>query len=302
VGGPFANWLIPLFGWKSLFISGGAAAIVGAAVLYAILPESVRFLTSKGKDPRRIAAMLRRVEPAMAFPEGTTFVVSDEEGRAKDFKPSLLFQGELRFITPLIWIAYIASSFAVFFIVNWTPLVFEALHYTRAEANNAAGLNSLLGALGGLLLMRFTDKRGAIAITPMPVITFVLLLIAGLGALSHDMFRVMAAVIGGFLIGGHFGMHSICGIFYPSAYRANGAGWATSVAKVGSITGPVVGGWVLGTNLPVRNIYAVLAICPAIFAICIYLVGRMHRSILGKEALAAASNPTAILAGPQPVR
>ena len=54
-------------------------------------------------------------------------------------------------------------------------------------------------------------------------------------------------------------------IFYPSAYRANGAGWATSVAKIGSIAGPV-GGWVLGTSLPVRNIYAVLAICPAVFA------------------------------------
>jgi AAHS family 4-hydroxybenzoate transporter-like MFS transporter len=151
-----------------------------------------------------------------------------------------------------------------------------------------------------LLLMRFTDKRGAIAITPMPVVTFVLLLIAGLGALSHDTFRVMAAVIGGFLIGGHFGMHSVCGIFYPSAYRANGAGWATSVAKIGSIAGPAVGGWVLGTSLPVRNIYAVLAVCPAVFAICIYLVGRMHSSILGKEALAAAPKPARILAGSQP--
>ncbi len=299
VGGPFANWLIPMFGWKSLFISGGAAAIVGAAVLFAMLPESVRFLTSKGRDPGVIAAMLRRVTGGRTFPAGATFVVSDEEGRAKDFKPSLLFRGELRFITPLIWVAYIASSFAVFFIVNWTPLVFESLHYTRAEANNAAGLNSLLGAIGGLLLMRFTDKRGAIAITPMPVITFVLLLVAGLGALSHDMFRVMAAVIGGFLIGGHFGMHSVCGIFYPSAYRANGAGWATSVAKIGSIAGPAVGGWVLGTSLPVRNIYAVLAVCPAVFAICIYLVGRMHSSILGREALAAVAEPPAILAGTQ---
>lgn len=302
VGGPFANWLIPLFGWKSLFISGGAAAIVGAAVLYAMLPESVRFLTSKGKDPGRIAATLRRVSRGTMFPSTATYVVSDEEGRAKDFKPSLLFQGELKYITPLIWIAYIASSFAVFFIVNWTPLVFEALHYTREEANNAAGLNSLLGALGGLLLMRFTDKRGAIAITPMPVITFALLLIAGLGALSHDTFRVMAAVIGGFLIGGHFGMHSVCGIFYPSAYRANGAGWATSVAKIGSIAGPAVGGWVLGTSLPVRNIYAVLAVCPAIFAICIYFVGRMHRSMLGREALAVVQKPATILARPQPAR
>ncbi len=133
----------------------------------------------------------------------------------------------------------------------------------------------------------------------MPVITFLLLLIAGLGALSHDMFRVMAAAIGGFLIGGHFGMHSICGIFYPSAYRANGAGWATSVAKIGSIAGPMVGGWVLATNLPVRNIYAVLAICPAIFAICIFWVGRIHSSILGKEAQSRVADDTTRSSAPQ---
>jgi AAHS family 4-hydroxybenzoate transporter-like MFS transporter len=108
----------------------------------------------------------------------------------------------------------------------------------------AAAINFVLGALGGLL-MRFTDRLGAIAITPMPIVTFVLALIAGLSALSHDLFRATAAVIGGLLIGGHFGMHSICGIFYPSAYRANAAGWATSVAKIGSIMGPLVGGWVL---------------------------------------------------------
>jgi AAHS family 4-hydroxybenzoate transporter-like MFS transporter len=82
-------------------------------------------------------------------------------------------------------------------------------------------------------------------------------------------------------------MHSICGLFYPSSYRANGAGWATSVAKIGSIGGPMVGGWVLATSLPVRHIFAVLAVCPAVFAICIYAVGRMHSRILGREALVA---------------
>jgi AAHS family 4-hydroxybenzoate transporter-like MFS transporter len=38
---------------------------------------------------------------------------------------------------------------------------------------------------------------------------------------------------------GHFGVLSIAGIFYPSAIRASGAGWATSVAKVGASLGPV---------------------------------------------------------------
>jgi len=253
-----------------------------------MLPESIRFLATIGKRPDRIVAMLRRVAPDQSFSVDANFVVGDEIGHSKDFKPSLLFKGELRTITPLLWTAYIASSFAVFFIVNWTPLVFEALHFARAQAATAATMNSIMGAIGGILLMRFTDAKGAIAITTMPVLTCVLLLIAGFATMSQGAFLVLNALIGGFLIGGHFGMHSISGIFYPTAYRGNGASWATSIAKIGSIGGPMVGGWVLTTSLPVKHIFALLAIFPAIFAVCIYTIGRRHTGILGREAIAAS--------------
>jgi AAHS family 4-hydroxybenzoate transporter-like MFS transporter len=287
LGGPIAIWLIPKFGWKSVFVFGGAFSLFCAGILFLILPESIRFLASKGLGANRIAKIVRSIAPGQSIPAGAKFVVTDESQLNKDFKPSLLFRGELRWITPLIWLGYIASSLAVFFIVNWTPVVFEALKYSRKEAATAASLYSAVGALGGLLLMRFTDKRGAIAITVMPIMTAILLITASFVTIGHVEFLVLAAITGGFLIGGHFGMHSICGIFYPSAYRANGAGWATSIAKAGSVAGPILGGIVLSTTLPVRYIFAVLAVCPAVMAVCICIVGRMHRRILGREAPAA---------------
>jgi AAHS family 4-hydroxybenzoate transporter-like MFS transporter len=291
LGGPFANFLIPKLGWKSVFISGGIAALISAVILFVILPESIRFLAIIGNRPDRIVAMLRRVAPDQTFSADANFVVGDEIGLSKNFKPSLLFKGELRTITPLLWVAYIASSFAVFFMVNWTPLVFEALHYARAQAATAATMNSILGAVGGILLMRFTDTKGAITITIMPVMTFGLLLVAAFTPLGDGAFLVLSAMIGGFLIGGHFGMHSISGIFYPTAYRGNGASWATSIAKIGSIGGPMVGGWVLATSLPVKHIFALLAIFPAIFAVCIYLIGRIHSRMLGREEIVAVAEP-----------
>ncbi|MGA2879413.1 MAG: MFS transporter [Bryobacteraceae bacterium] len=284
-GGPIAVWLIPKLGWKAVFILGGLAALVCSVILFAVLPESIRFLASKGREPGRIAAILGRIAPGESFPPQASYVVADEPTVKKDFKPSLLFLGELKKITPLIWLAYIASSFAVYFLVNWTPLVFEALKFSRGEAATAASLISLMGAIGGLFLMRFTDRRGAMAVTVMPVMTLILLLVASFVNFPHRAFLVLIACIGFFLVGGQFGVISVCGIFYPSAYRANGAGWASSVAKIGSVMGPLVGGWVLSTSLPVRNIFAVLAVCPAIFAICIYIVGKMHSRMLGREAL-----------------
>jgi hypothetical protein len=54
----------------------------------------------------------------------------------------------------------------------------------------------------------------------------------------------------------------------------------------------MVGGWVLATSLPVKHIFALLAIFPAIFAVCIYLVGKMHSRMLGREGIALAAEPS----------
>lgn len=288
LGGPTANWLIPQYGWQALFACGGALSLLAALALVFVLPESARFLASKGLQPRRVAELLHRLT-GEAMPADAQFVVADEAGQAKEFNPALLFRDQLRFITPLLWLAYIASSMAVFFLATWTPLVFEALDFTRAQAAMAGSVNAAAGALGGLLLMRFTDNMGAIAITTMPLTAIPLLLIAAFIDVGHGGFFALFALIALFLIGGHFGLHSIAGIFYPSAWRGNGAGWAISVAKIGSIAGPFAAGLILSTSLPVRDIFAVLAICPAVFVVCIFTIGRIHSSMLRAETEAPAA-------------
>jgi AAHS family 4-hydroxybenzoate transporter-like MFS transporter len=289
LGGPIAIWLIPKYGWGSVFLAGGGLSLLSAIGLIVMLPESIRFLATKDREPETIARILRRLAPGLQLPANPHFVVADEDQSSKSFKVKLLFKDELSTITPLLWIAYIFSSMTAFFLATWTPLVFEALGFSRSTAALAATVNSAFGAIGGLTLMRFTDRFGAIAITVMPLLAIPLLLVTGFVDFGETGFLVATAFITLFLIGGHFGLHSIAGIFYPSAFRGNGAGWATSVAKVGSIAGPYIAGLILATSLPVRNIFAVLAICPAVFVVCILIIGIMHTRILRREGMAAAN-------------
>ncbi|MBO0711567.1 MAG: MFS transporter [Acetobacteraceae bacterium] len=291
LGGPIAVWLIPRFGWSSVYIFGGAASLLAALLLLAVLPESLRFMVGRNEAPARIARALRRMLPGCAVPAGARFIDSVETERragARNFRIGLLFKDALRWVTPLFWLAYIASSMTAFFLATWTPLVFEALGFSRTDAAWAVSINSAGGALGGLLLMRFTDNRGPISITAMPLMAVPLLLLAGLADLAHPVFLVLNFFIVLFLIGGHFGLHSTAGLFYPSAYRGNGAGWATSVAKIGSIAGPFVGGLVLSSHLPTRAVFAVLAICPAVFALSIFAVGRIWAHVWHRQTIEAA--------------
>jgi MFS transporter, AAHS family, 4-hydroxybenzoate transporter len=283
LGGPLVLWLVPRYGWQSVFICGGMLSLTAAAALIPLLPESIRFLTMREGDTLTITRILRRITPNLNIPEGARFVLSDEETRGNHFSPRLLFQGELRIVTPLLWLAYIFSSVTAFFLATWTPLVFQALQFPRAEAAAAGSITAIGGAVGSLVLMRFTDARGAIAVAAMPALAIPLLLFGGFVDVGQATFLVLIGLIAFALIGGQIGMNSIAGIFYPSLLRGRGAGWATSVGKIGSIAGPILGGLALSSDLPTRNVFAAMAIFPALEFLCLLLIGRIHGHMLARE-------------------
>ena len=278
LGGPITLWLAPRYGWGSVYWAAGIFTLASAGLLAAMLPESARFLASKGRRPDLIARLLAKLAPGERLPADARYIVGDEAapagGRAG---PAMLFAGDLRWVTPLLWIAYIASSMAIFFKANWSPLVLELLGYTRAQAATFTSISAIGSALGGFVLMRFTDTKGPISIAVMAVFAVPLLVYSGLGSLGFWGFLIVTFLVNIVMGGVHVGMHSISGIFYPSAYRANGAGWATSIAKIGSVAGPLVGGFILATSFPVRHIYALLAVSPAAVAVAILAMSLLHR-------------------------
>ncbi len=287
--GPIAIWFIPRFGWPSAFLFGGVGSLLAAVLLYFTLPESIRFLCSRGRRRDVIARTVKRLAPDRAIGPETRFILSDEAvGERGQFDLSPLFEGELRWITPLIWIAYTVSSVGVYFSASWGPIVFENLGFTRSTAAWAASVNALGGMLGGLALMRFTDRYGTISISVLPALVIPVLLVCGLVPLAQTPFLILVFVSTLLLVGAQFGVISIAGIFYPSAHRSTGAGWASTVAKIGSIAGPIAGGIILSSHLPVRNVYAILAVCPFVMALCLLALGLLHRSIIRRDTVPSA--------------
>ncbi len=60
VSGVLAAWLIPAFGWRSVFIAGGVFPLLLAPFLLMWLPESVRYLALGGLDNQRVGRLLAR--------------------------------------------------------------------------------------------------------------------------------------------------------------------------------------------------------------------------------------------------
>src|SRR6266849_1953691 len=51
LGGLISAWLIPGFGWRSVFYFGGAAPLMLSVAMFFLLPESLHFLVLRGKNP-----------------------------------------------------------------------------------------------------------------------------------------------------------------------------------------------------------------------------------------------------------
>lgn len=290
MAGPLTVWLAPHIGWQGVFVFGGVITLFAWVLLFFTLPESVRFLASKRKAPEKIARILKRLDPTLDVRPDDHFVLLDEPDiGTKTFRISQLFIGRLKWITPMIWLGYSASSMAMYFLASWSPLVYQYAGFDRATASWVSSIASFTGAMAGLAMMRFVDTRGPYRVMLYPLLALPFLLVLGISGMQGTGFLMLSLIGAVFVKGSHYGILSIAGVFYPSAIRANGAGWATSIAKIGSILGPLLGAYVLNSGLPVVKSFLVLAICPAVLAGCAYVIGYLTRSHSAPEPLPVSS-------------
>lgn len=277
--GPISAVILPRWDWPGLFVFGGVISLIAVAILLAWLPESLRSLAARPGSEDAILRILRRMGvETPTDPEAVRMLREGPASTKRGLTLAGLFEGRLLALTPLIWVCYFASSIAVYFLTNWGPTILRNLHFSTTGTGWMSFGNSMCGMTGGLLLMRFTDKHGPISIAIMPLIAVPFLLVTGLAPdipLAQFIFLSLALTF--FVSGGHYGITSVISGFYPSHIRASGSGVANAFAKVGSILGPVIGGFVLDAHLQPRTPYALLAICPLVFAAAALAMGLIAR-------------------------
>lgn len=275
LGGVVAASLVHAYGWQVVFLVGGAAPIAIALVLAVLMPESVRYLTLRGAARHAIARIVRRIDPACSLDASTRFVVADEREPTR-FSVKLLFDGRLRYVTPVLWLVCIANSLTLLFMQNWLPILVEAVGIAPAHAALVAAMFSVGGAAGGLALMRLLDRHGAMTIACLPPLGVPLVALLG-----HAMptFALALAVFGvGFcVVGTQFGLNAMVSIVYPTAFRSNGAGAALAVSKIGAFLGPIVGGMLMTAHTSIQTVFHIAAIPVALVAVLAIALGRLHR-------------------------
>ena len=102
-----AAWLVPICGWEALFVVGGIVPLVVALLLALLLPESLLFLTNRGKDRAQLERRVHAAGPD-AGDHGRTpcFALRGRAGSAA--LSADLFAPGLRVTTPMLWLMFAA--------------------------------------------------------------------------------------------------------------------------------------------------------------------------------------------------
>ena len=74
---------------------------------------------------------------------------------------------------------------------------------------------------------------------------------------------VFASGVG--VIGGQTVSNALTADFYPTAIRSTGIGWALGIGRIGSILGPILGGFLLSYGGSARRVFWFAAV-PALIA------------------------------------
>jgi MFS family permease len=78
--------------------------------------------------------------------------------------------------------------------------------------------------------------------------------------------------------GGFSGFYTLAAQMYPSEVRSSGIGWAIGIGRGGSVIGPLMGGFLLGQQLPLWLVFLCFAVPLALSGILAAFV--RHRADL----------------------
>ena len=241
LGGVIAGSLVIDHGWRVMFYVGGGLPLVLSVVLVALLPESPQYLTRQAGTGARLSCLMTRLDSSGAYGAQDRYTLPELADRADVGE---LFRNRRLRNTLLLWLAFFINLLVLFFLMNWLPKLLVDRGVPLAQAIRITvtfNIGGVLGALGlAWLSVRYNPRRMLAAFFALGALAIMAI---GLGDGRFAPVAAACFATGLFAGAAQVGLYPIATQVYPSTVRATGVGWAQAWGRIGSIFGPLAGGW-----------------------------------------------------------
>ncbi|MDQ0626269.1 MULTISPECIES: MFS transporter [Paraburkholderia] len=267
--GQIGAWLVPLIGWKIMFWIGAVPGLL-IALLIARLPESPRWLISKGRFDEAEAVVRdmeastdRRIEPGRRQ-QPNKGVMNARAGWRELLSP--FYRGR----TLVVWVLWATAFFIANSLNNWLPTLYRSVYHLPLQTALRAASMTNVAQVALLLICAYVIDRVGRRNWTVSAFCLAAILFACLGLFAaHD---VWSAMVLGTLSYGLIG--SIAAVLYlytpevyPTRMRATSTGLATSWLRLASAVGPSLAGLLLHKR-GIGSVFVMFAVVAVVGAIC----------------------------------
>jgi len=266
--GLIGSWVVPRFGWQWMFVIGALPALV-ALVMQRLVPESPRWLATRGRTAQALEALSwieRETEKSTGKPLPAPQLVVRVDRKpaswADLFGPTYLRR------TLVVWVIWFATYFFNYGLVVWLPTIYSTVFKLPLQQSLQYGLiTQAVGFCGALTCALTIDRVGR---RPWFTLAFAVNALA-LGALfvlgPDSPQRVLALVSCGYFFVSvlSVGVYVYTPELYPTRARAVAVSTATAWLRFASILGPSIVGAIVGSGLgAVFLLFAAVAVVGAV--------------------------------------
>jgi AAHS family 4-hydroxybenzoate transporter-like MFS transporter len=278
--------LLPSLGYPAVFLTcGGFGLALGIALSFA-LPESLRYLALAKPEAPELRRLVARIAPGLDL-AGARFTLAHTRRRAVALKE--LFAGERRVSTPLLWTGYLAEAITFYTLISWMVVFLTSAGLDQRSAALAFSCASAGGICAVLAMSRILDRAGPLALVASAVAGLISVLAMGMPHLPHAALVAFAVLAVTFCTGTHNSLNGTVGLYYPTALRGKGVGYATGMGRLGLSIGPPATGFLLAIQLPLYEVLATVAAPYVLVALVCGMLGRVYQRRLKAGASIEAS-------------
>ena len=209
--------LVEDYGWRSMFVVGGALGLLTLPFMWAKLPESAAYLHVVERRDRSAAGTLARSADVV--------------------------KGRYLRISVGLCVASFMGLLLVYGLNTWLPTIMRDAGYSIQQGTTLILVLNVGAVIGLLVAGHFSDTRGN---KPAVLAWFALaaVFLALLSIKMESRLLVYAAVLltGIFVFSAQVLVYAFVGHLYPPEIRGTALGVAAGVGRVGAIVGPSLGG------------------------------------------------------------
>ncbi|SOY69019.1 putative transporter, Major facilitator superfamily (MFS_1) [Cupriavidus taiwanensis] len=279
VAGALTYLLLPVIGWRGIFIALAVPAVF-VFVVRRMVPESPRWLEDVGRKSEAdtvMAGIEQRVQRASGRPlpaVSATFGGTQAPSRKARFME--LWSGPYARRTIMLWSVWFFALLGYYGLTTWLGALLQQAGYAVTKSVLYTVYISLAGIPGFIFSAWLLEKWGR---KP----TCALMLIgSAVAAYAYGQAAVNRLPVEQLIAAGLcmqfflFGMWSVLYAYtpelYPTRSRATGSGFASSIGRIGSLAGP----YLVGVLLPVTGqggVFTLGALSFAVAAVAVLLLG-----------------------------